>query len=298
MRRPLALVLPLLVALAACGDASNDSSSGDTAGADTTAAATDGSTPTTAPLTKPEVQIPTTLPTELVVTDLVEGSGPEAAEGDTVVVHYVGVRSADGTEFDNSYDRGEPFSVTLGSGSVIPGWEQGLIGVQQGTRRQLDIPAELAYGDSPQGDVIQAGDALTFVVDVVAMLAASSVEDQPEVTVEGAGNIDAIESTDLVVGEGATPAEGDTVAVQVMIYRADTGELLNSSWGTPPATFTYAIDGDTYPGVLGVVKGMQVGGLRQSQVPFAQIFEGAGNETLGLPASTDVVIVMELLAVF
>ncbi|MEN9645125.1 MAG: hypothetical protein RL238_1794 [Actinomycetota bacterium] len=298
MRRPLALVLPLLVALAACGDAATDSSSDTTGGADTTAAATDGTSGTSNTLAKPDVEIPSALPTELVITDLVEGSGPEAAEGDTVVVHYVGVRSADGTEFDNSYDRGEPFSVTLGSGSVIPGWEQGLIGVQQGTRRQLDIPSDLAYGDSPQGDVIQAGDALTFVVDVVAVLSTSSADDQPDLTVEGAANIDEIESTDLVVGEGATPAEGDTVAVQVMIYRADTGELLNSSWGTPPATFTYAVDSDTYPGVLGVVNGMKVGGLRQSQVPFAQIFDGAGNETLGLPASTDVVIVMELVAVF
>jgi len=293
MRRPLALFLPLLVVLAACGDASTASDT--TAGADTTAATSDG---TTGGLVKPDVEIPSALPTELVVTDLVEGEGPEAAEGDTVVVHYVGVRSADGTEFDNSYDRGEPFSVTLGTGSVIPGWEQGLIGVQQGTRRQLDIPADLAYGDAPQGDVIQAGDALTFVVDVVAVLAASDEADQPDVTVEGAANIDAIASEDLVVGEGASPVEGDTVAVNVIIYRADTGELLNSSWGTPPATFTYATEGDTYPGVLGVVNGMKVGGVRQSQVPFEQIFDGAGNETLGLPASIDVVIVMELVAVF
>ena len=293
MRRLLALVLPLLVVAAACGDA--ESSSDTTASADTTVATSDGPSNT---LAKPDVEIPSALPTELVITDLVDGSGPEAAEGDTVVVHYVGVRSADGTEFDNSYDRGEPFPVTLGTGSVIPGWEQGLIGVQQGTRRQLDIPADLAYGDSPQGDVIQPGDALTFVVDVVAVLATSDAADQPDVTVEGAGNIDTIESEELVVGDGAAPAEGDTVAVNVTIYRADTGELLNSSWGTPPATFTFAAQGDTYPGVIGVVDGMKVGGLRQSQVPFAQIFDGAGNETLGLPASIDVVIVMELIAVF
>ena len=293
MRRVLALVLPLLVVVAACGDA--ESSADTTAGGHTTVATSDG---TSGGLVKPDVEIPSALPTELVITDLVEGEGPEAAEGDTVVVHYVGVRSADGTEFDNSYDRGEPFPVTLGTGSVIQGWEQGLIGVQQGARRQLDIPADLAYGDNPQGDVIQAGDALTFVVDVVAVLTTPDVAEQPDVTVEGADNIDAIANEDLVVGDGASPAEGDTVAVNVIIYRADTGELLNSSWGTPPATFQFSAQGDTYPGVLGVVDGMKVGGLRQSQVPFAQIFDGAGNETLGLPASVDVVIVMELIAVF
>ncbi len=118
---------------------------------------------------KPDVELPDSIPTSLVVTDIVEGDGAEAQVGDTVVVHYVGVRTEDGTEFDNSYDRGQPFPVVLGSGSVIQGWEQGLIGAQAGDQRQLDIPAELAYGDTPRGDVIQAGDALTFVIDVVAV---------------------------------------------------------------------------------------------------------------------------------
>ncbi len=118
---------------------------------------------------KPDVELPDSIPTSLVVTDIVEGDGVEAQVGDTVVVHYVGVRTEDGTEFDNSYDRGQPFPVVLGSGSVIQGWEQGLIGAQAGDQRQLDIPAELAYGDTPRGDIIQAGDALTFVIDVVAV---------------------------------------------------------------------------------------------------------------------------------
>ena len=123
---------------------------------------------------KPEVEIPSELPTELVVTELSAGEGPEAAEGDTVLVHYVGVRSGDGTEFDNSYDRGSPFPVTLGVGSVIAGWDQGLVGVQAGSQIQLDIPADLAYGDNPNGDIIQAGDSLTFVIDVLSVTPAAS----------------------------------------------------------------------------------------------------------------------------
>lgn len=127
-----------------------------------------GTTPTDTP-DKPEVELPAELPTELQVTTLTEGDGPEAAVGDTVTVHYVGVRSEDGTEFDNSYDRGDPYPVELGSGGVIDGWEQGLLGVQAGERLQLDIPADLAYGDAGNGEVIQPGDALTFVIDVVAV---------------------------------------------------------------------------------------------------------------------------------
>ncbi len=120
-------------------------------------------------LPKPEVEIPDTLPTDLVITELQPGTGPEAQPGDTVLVNYVGVRSEDGTEFDNSYDRGQPFPVVLGTGRVIPGWDEGLIGAQAGARLQLDIPAELAYGDSGSGEIIQPGDALTFVIDVVSV---------------------------------------------------------------------------------------------------------------------------------
>ena len=116
---------------------------------------------------KPDVAIPTEPPTELVVTELSPGEGPEAHAGDVVTVHYVGVRSEDGTEFDNSYDGGQAFPVVLGAGGVIEGWEQGLVGAQAGSQIQLDIPAELAYGDNPPGEPIQPGDALTFVVDVM-----------------------------------------------------------------------------------------------------------------------------------
>ncbi|MCB0969682.1 MAG: FKBP-type peptidyl-prolyl cis-trans isomerase, partial [Ilumatobacter sp.] len=122
--------------------------------------------PATTSPDKPAVSIPEALPTELVITDLVEGEGEAAQAGDTVTVNYVGVRSEDGTEFDNSYDRGATFDVTLGAGNVIQGWDEGLIGVKKGGRRQLDIPSDLAYGDQANG-VIEAGDALTFVIDVV-----------------------------------------------------------------------------------------------------------------------------------
>ena len=95
---------------------------------------------------KPDVEVPDDIPTELVVTVLAEGTGPMAESGDTVIVDYVGVRTRDGVEFDNSYDRFEPFSVALGQGGVIPGWDQGLVGAQTGARIRLDIPSDLAYG--------------------------------------------------------------------------------------------------------------------------------------------------------
>lgn len=298
MRRALVLLLPLVLVATACGDSPESSSPTSGTGATDTTDSTAAPAPSTTALAKPEVKLPTTLPTELVVTDLTTGTGPVAKAGDTVVVHYVGVRSEDGTEFDNSYDRGEPFDVLLGAGQVIQGWEQGLMGVQQGGRRQLDIPADLAYRDQGAGDVIKPGDALSFVVDVLAVLPGSTKDQQPDVTVKGAANIPVIQSTDLVVGTGATPTNGSKFAAQIMLFRADTGELLNSTWGTPPVVFDYTANSNTFPGIIAVAKGMKAGGRRQSQVPFQLMFDGQGNATINLPANTDVVIVMDLVAVY
>lgn len=166
-----ALALGAVLLIAWIGGAFSGDDETDTTVPATTIPATTlpaGSTTTVVPLDEPEVSIPAEVPTELQVTTLVEGEGPEAAEGDTVTVHYVGVLSSDGTKFDSSYDRGQPYSLVLGAGNVIEGWDQGLVGVQAGERLQLDIPAELAYGATGSGS-IGPDEALTFVIDVVAI---------------------------------------------------------------------------------------------------------------------------------
>lgn len=102
--------------------------------------------------------------TQLVVQDVLEGSGQPAAAGDTLVVHYTG-RLEDGTVFDTSAG-GEPYTFVLGAGEVIAGWDQGLVGVQTGTKRLLLVPPTLAYGSVDYGPI--PGDStLIFEVDVV-----------------------------------------------------------------------------------------------------------------------------------
>ena len=287
MRRslPLAVLACALVVLAACG--SSPSGNGGTAAPDTTSN-----------VPKPSVSLPSSAPTSLVITDRTVGTGKKAAAGDKVVVNYIGVRDADGSSFDNSYDRGKPFEVTLGAGQVIPGWDQGLLGVQAGGQRQLDIPPALAYGDKGAGTKIKPGDALSFVIDVLAILSASQASDQPTVTVVKAGPTTTVKSTDLVVGSGASPAVGKKFAVQIILYRADTAELVTSTWGGPPVTFDFGPGVQTFPGVLAVADGMRVGGRRQAQLPFRQIFDGKGNTNLKVPAGIDLVIVMDLVAVY
>jgi|GEM_PF-867939 len=115
---------------------------------------------------------------------LITGTGAPAQVGDEITVHYVGVLASDGTEFDNSYDRGEPFTFTLGAGQVIEGWDQGLVGAREGERRQLDVPAGLAYGDEGTGGgAIGPGDSLTFVIDVTSIVAPPpATTDEPTTT--------------------------------------------------------------------------------------------------------------------
>lgn len=97
---------------------------------------------------------------------LKEGIGQEAKNGDTVFVHYTGTLE-NGIKFDSSLDRGKPFSFVLGSGQVIPGWEQGILGMKVGEKRKLTIAPELAYGSRAVGSIIQPNSTLIFEVEML-----------------------------------------------------------------------------------------------------------------------------------
>lgn len=116
--------------------------------------------------TKPTVTKGEGTVTKLTTTTLIEGTGAAVQNGQTLTVNYVGVTYADGTEFDSSWSSGRFFTFVFGTGGVIKGWDQGLVGAKVGSRVQLDIPADLAYGDNPTGG--QPAGALRFVVDILA----------------------------------------------------------------------------------------------------------------------------------
>jgi peptidylprolyl isomerase len=180
----------LCIGLAACGSGSTEtadipSGSGDT-GATSTATTTTTQATTKPPSfakptaevkkiadavgtnTKKKPKIPKPSgkpPAKLTVVDVVAGSGAPAQDGDTLTVDYVGDSWSTGKEFDASWDRGQPLPVTLGQGQVIPGWEQGLLGMKKGGRRLLVIPPELGYGPTGSGSKIKPNETLIFVVD-------------------------------------------------------------------------------------------------------------------------------------
>ncbi len=120
---------------------------------------------------KPQVTVPTgeAPPTDLVIEDIEEGTGAEAAAGNTVDVHYVGVAWSTGRQFDASWDRPGNFSFPLGAGRVIAGWDQGVAGMKVGGRRRITIPPHLGYGDAGAGGVIRGGETLVFVVDLLGV---------------------------------------------------------------------------------------------------------------------------------
>ncbi len=99
---------------------------------------------------------------------LQQGSGEAAKTGDTVSVHYTGTL-LDGTKFDSSVDRGQPFSFTLGQNRVIQGWELGVLGMKVGEKRKLTIPPELGYGSQAVGGVIPANSTLVFDVELLGI---------------------------------------------------------------------------------------------------------------------------------
>jgi peptidylprolyl isomerase len=116
---------------------------------------------------KPVITVPQGVPpADLLIEDLVEGDGPEAAAGMQVTVDYAGINWSNGREFDASWNRNDTFAFGLGGGQVIPGWDQGVQGMKVGGRRRLTIPPQMAYGSQGAGGVIGPNETLIFVVDL------------------------------------------------------------------------------------------------------------------------------------
>jgi peptidylprolyl isomerase len=167
MRRIL-LIIGACLALVIAGCGSDSSTTPSSSSEESTATKETEAAPKTK--TKPKVAVPKgAAPKKLEVKDLEEGSGAEAKAGDAVTVNYVGVNYKTGKEFDASWDRGEPFTFTLGAGEVIPGWDQGVAGMKVGGRRELIIPPSLGYGSAGAPPAIPPNETLVFVVDLEAV---------------------------------------------------------------------------------------------------------------------------------
>jgi peptidylprolyl isomerase len=116
---------------------------------------------------------PTFTDTGLGIIDIEAGTGETPAPGQTLVVHYTGWLSENGTKFDSSLDRGTPFEFALDAGQVIAGWDEGLATMKVGGKRRLIIPADLAYGEQGRPPTIPANAELTFDIELLEIKEAS-----------------------------------------------------------------------------------------------------------------------------
>lgn len=107
--------------------------------------------------------------TELIIEDTMPGEGKAVVKGALLTMHYDGFLE-DGTKFDSSHDRGRPFEFVIGSGRVIKGWDQGIMGMRVGGKRTLKIPAHLAYGERAIGGIIPPHSSLIFHVELLEVL--------------------------------------------------------------------------------------------------------------------------------
>jgi peptidylprolyl isomerase len=280
VRRPTALAGLLLAASLAFAGCGSDS---EPEAADPTTSTDSGIAVTGDVGAKPELEVPAgEAPPELVVDVLSEGDGREVTAGDYLVADYLGqtwAPSEDGAAnvFDNSYDRGSPAGFPIGEGSVITGWDEGLVGQNAGSRVLLVIPPDKAYGDTPpEGSPIEPDSTLVFIVDIVdvygddAAISGAPVADLPAdlPTVTG----DGVDAPTVEFSPSATPVETSTTDVLVAGDGADLGESLvvkvvQASYATKETQFSSWDDGaspivispDQLPGLTETLEGQKVG---------------------------------------
>lgn len=119
-----------------------------------------------------------TLPDGLKYVDFAPGEGAQPGKGDSITVHYTGWLS-NGTKFDSSRDRGQPATFTIGTGAVIPGWDEAVITMKVGGKRKLIIPPALGYGAKGQPPTIPANSTLVFDVELISVTPAPSPNPSP-----------------------------------------------------------------------------------------------------------------------
>lgn len=207
--------------------------------------------------------------------DLEVGKGEEAEPGDRVTVHYTGKLQATGDKFDSSVDRDEPFTFYLGAGSVIQGWDLGVVGMKVGGKRKLIIPPHLGYGARGSGGRIPPNATLVFEVELLKV--------QP-----------GLEKIDLKVGPGKEAKRGDRVTVHYTGTLRSNGKKFDSSLDqNKPFTFTLGAGKVIKGWDLGVA-GMKVGGKRKLIIPSVLGYGPRGSPPV-IPPGADLVFEVELL---
>lgn len=215
---------------------------------------------------------------KLVVKDLKIGQGPAAKAGDVLTMLYRGTLK-NGKVFDETTPKKPPYAFTLGAKEVIPGWDQGLVGMKVGGKRRLSVPSDLAYGASANGD-IPANSDLFFEVELLR--------------IDNKATDSKLVVKDTKAGSGPAAKKGDTVKIHY------TGKFLNgyvfdSSVGKSPISFEIGAK-KVIKGFDTGVTGMKKGGKRTITIPY-MIAYGPNGRPPVIPAKATLVFDLELVSI-
>lgn len=223
------------------------------------------------------------------------GTGEQAKVGDLVSVHYVGTLE-DGTEFDNSLNRGEPIEFVLGKGMVIPGWDEGIALMKEGSKATLIIPPELGYGARGAGGVIPPNATLTFDVELVSTKPGPpGAPEAPTAVEESAYTVtpSGLKYVDLVAGSGALPVVGKNVVVHYTGWLTDGTKFDSSLDRGQPFSFPLGQQ-RVIAGWDEGVASMKSGTVRQLVIP-PQLGYGERGAGGVIPANATLIFEVELL---
>jgi FKBP-type peptidyl-prolyl cis-trans isomerase len=224
--------------------------------------------------------------------DTIEGSGDPAKPGQKVTVHYTGWLATNGKKFDSSLDRGTPFSVELGAGQVIKGWDKGLVGMKIGGKRRLYIPSEMAYGSRARGAVIPANSDLVFDVEMKDITGKPLAE--IKIPADAVKLPSGLKYVDNKIGTGEEAKSGNRVSVHYTGMLQKNGKKFDSSVDrNEPFKFGLGRKEVIEGWDIGVA-GMKEGGKRTLYIPSELGYgkRGAGGD---IPPDADLVFEVELL---
>ena len=227
--------------------------------------------------------------------EIEKGNGPAPEQGKPVVVNYIGTLE-DGTEFDSSYSRNQPFTFPLGMGYVIPGWDEGIALMNVGGKAKLIIPPELAYGEQGAGGVIPPNATLIFEVELMDVLPgapeAPTEVDKADLTTTESG----LQYYDLEVGDGAEPTEGQQIVVDYTGWLEDGTKFDSSLDRGEPIVFPVGT-GQVIPGWDEGLLSMKVGGKRQLVIPPELGYGEAGAGGV-IPPNATLIFEVELIEIY
>jgi peptidylprolyl isomerase len=226
--------------------------------------------------------------------DMTVGTGDSPEDGSIVIVDYTGWLE-DGTSFDSSLKRPDPFKFVLGKGQVIKGWDEGVAGMKVGGERQLWIPFDLAYGERGRPPRIPAEAPLIFQVKLIEIMPPRMAPEAPQQVAETDYTVteSGLKYHDFEVGTGDAAVEGKLVKVEYSGWLED-GTMFDSSFRrTDPIQFPLG-RGRVIPGWDEGVGSMKVGGKRQLWIPYALAYGDQGRPPT-IPAAANLIFEVELV---